>query len=239
MVIFRAIKYWIPTSLATIAIFLAISITSLFNRQSPLFSVYARVWGRIVLWAAGAKIRLHGRTPPASEGPFLVVANHASATDIPTGFAAIPYDLRFVSRPLFFKVPFLGWAMSRARHISLDPNKPREAARTLKELGTHFEAGRSVLIYPEGTRSPDGTVQTYKRGSFLTAIQQKIPILPLRMVGTEKIMPKGSAIPRPGRIDIVVGAPVQTKDLSPPDARQLAVDVEQWTRDAVHQIDAG
>lgn len=230
MKVFRALKYWIPTSLSTIAIFLAISTTRLFTRHTPLFSMYSRIWGRVILWAAGAKVRLHGTHP--KEGVFLIVANHASATDIPNGFAAVPYHFLFVSRPFFFRVPFLGWAMTLSNHISLDPESPRAAARTLRELGPHFEAGRSILIFPEGTRSEDGSIQTYKRGPFLTAIQNDVPILPLRFVGTNKIMRKGHAVPSPGIIDVVVGDPIETKDLAPPDAKRLAKEVEDWTREA-------
>ena len=162
VILLRAIKFWTLTTIATVAIFIAISLTYVFRRHSSLFSYYSRIWGRTITWAAGVKLERHGAAPP--EGTFLVVANHASGMDIPLGFSAIPYDFRFVSRPLFFKVPFLGWAMTLSGHISLDPKNPRDAARSLRELGPHLEAGRSILIFPEGTRSPDGSIAPYKRG---------------------------------------------------------------------------
>lgn len=188
-----------------------------------------RHWSRLLLRASGIRVELTV-DPAVGEGPYIVVANHCSMLDINLCAATVPVVFHFASRPFFFKIPILGWGMYVGRHLSLDPKKPRKAARVLKGLHKRFDRGLSVLLFPEGTRSPDGNVRHYKRGPFMTAIQNKVPVLPVHHHGTHELLPKGSFVPRPGILHMHIGAPISTEGMSPPDARALAERVEQWTR---------
>lgn len=228
----RLIRFWLVAIVSTIVIFLLIVIAVALRSRGPAISKFSRVWGRVILWGAGASLTIEQRGDPAP-GPCLLVANHASMMDIPAGFASFPFDLRFVSRPYFFKVPVLGWAMRLSDHVSLDPTNPREASRVLRGIGTYFERGKSIALFPEGTRSDDGGVKEYKRGPFLTAIQNGVPVVPACLVGMFPILPRGVLVPRGGRVKVIIGAAIETKDLHPPDARRLAKECEAWTRDTL------
>jgi len=189
-----------------------------------------RLWARGILFSAGLPLRIRGKEHLSTRGPYLVVANHSSMLDIPVCAAALPVSLLFVSRPFFFKVPFLGWGMTLVGDVSLDPKQPRQAARVLRTLHTRFGLGLSLLLFPEGTRSPDGTVQRYKRGPFLTAIENQVPILPVCIEGTHEALPKRTFRIRPRTLGFTIGEPIPTEGLKPPDARKLAQRVEDWAR---------
>ena len=225
------------TVLATIAACAGTLMALVFSWSGRAGITVVAWWARTILRGMGVRID-RVVDPAVGKGPYVIVANHSSMLDIPAAGAAIPLTFHFVSRPFFFKVPFLGWGMFFARNISLDPKKPKSATKILETLHTRFENGISVLLYPEGTRSPDGTVKRYKRGPFLTAVQDGVPILPVYLGGTAALLPKKSLWPRPGRIGVMIGAPVETAGLASPDmremlghAKRIAQAVEQWTLD--------
>ena len=192
-----------------------------------------RQWARGILASAGLPRDVRGRENLATHGPYLVVANHASMLDIPICAASLPVSLLFVSRPFFFKVPVMGWGMSIVGDISLDPKQPRQAARVLRTLDSRFDKGLSLLLFPEGTRSPDGTLQRYKRGPFLTAIENRVPILPVCIEGVHEALPKGTFRIHPRTLGFTIGEPIPTEGLKPPDAKELAKRVEEWTRGVI------
>lgn len=188
-----------------------------------------RAWAILLARAAGLRLRIEGRQH-VLRGPFVVVANHSSMLDIPTLAAAIPAPFRFVSRPFFFRIPILGWAMYMAGNISLDPRKPREAATVLRSFESRFRRGVGVLLFPEGTRTRDGQVHAYKRGPFLTAIRHGVPVVPVALSGLFRAFPKGTWTLLPGEIRVLIGEPIPTRGLAEEDARALAQRVEDWTR---------
>lgn len=225
----RLIWSWCVSIVATIGGFLGSAVTLPFFPSGRGGIVSGRLWARAVLWGAGVRIRIRGRES-AGRGPYVVVSNHVSMLDICTCMAAVPVPCHFVSRPFFFKVPILGWGMWMARHISLDPKRPRKAARVLRGLGRRFSKGLSILLFPEGTRSEDGSIQRYKRGPFLTAIENGVDILPIHLSGLHERLPKGSLRVRPGEVRVTIGAPISTQGLDERDARRLAQQTEEWAR---------
>jgi len=212
----------------------------LFPRRRRLQRVVLGLWGRGIARAAG--VRLTRSLPDAlPDGACVVAPNHASMLDICVVAGYLPVDLRFVSRPFFFKVPVLGWGMAVAGHVALDPKRPREAARRLASLERLLAGGTSVVLFPEGTRSADGRVSRYKRGPFLTAIRNGIPLLPVYLGGLHAVLPRDRLVARPGRAVLVVGTPIPTTGLAEADAGALARRVEEWAREreAEHDAQAG
>jgi len=187
------------------------------------------LWSRWILWGGG--IRVETRIDaPLPGGGCLFVANHSSMLDINITAAAIPRRFHFVSRPFFFKIPFLGWGMWAARHIALDPKKPRDAASSLGRIGERLRQGGAILMFPEGTRSPDGVVRPYRRGPFLVAIEAGVPVVPVRIEGAHERLRKGSFGIVPGQVRLTIGAAIPTTGRKPEDARALADQVAAWTR---------
>jgi 1-acyl-sn-glycerol-3-phosphate acyltransferase len=189
-----------------------------------------RFWARTMLWGMGVKLDVDDRHGD-QRGASIVVPNHSSLLDIPALAAGMPIPVLFVSRPFFFKIPLMGWGMYAAGHVSLDPKRPREAARILDGLKPKFDRGESLVLFAEGTRSPDGRLREYKRGPMQTAIKFGIPVVPVYLRGTADLLPKKSLWPRPGRVVLTVGAPIATGEMRLPDSKELCRRVETWARE--------
>lgn len=224
----RSALAWCVAVLATALTFLLSAAALPLSPGGAAGAVLTRWWARAMLLGAGVRMRREGlgHVPRA---PCVIVANHSSMLDICVLAAALPLRFHFASRPLFFRIPVLGWAMHLARHARIDPKDPRGARHALDGLGARLRRGLSLCLFPEGTRSPDGRVRRYRRGPFLLAVENGVPVLPVRLDGVFPLLPKGSMRFRPGRVTVTIGAPVATGGQ---DARELAQRVESWTKEA-------
>ncbi|MCZ6574371.1 MAG: lysophospholipid acyltransferase family protein [Planctomycetota bacterium] len=227
----RGLCLWTFWLVWTALAWLVITLTWPFAPHGHFAGWWGRIWARGILLSSGVRLTVDGRHNVRG-GPFVVLGNHSSMLDIAVCYAALPIQLRFVSRPFFFKVPFLGWGMWLARHVSMDPKRPREAAAVLRSLDRRFRRGVSIVMFPEGTRSRDGQVQRYKRGPILLGVRSDVTLLPICICGTFEALPKGRFLPKPGRVRVVIGEPVPTSGVDPGDARRLASEIEAWTRAA-------
>ncbi|MHC4956896.1 MAG: lysophospholipid acyltransferase family protein [Planctomycetota bacterium] len=226
----RSIVSAVWTVLLTIFCGIASTLVWPFSPSGRASGAVVRFWSRAMLWGMGVKLDVDDRHGDA-DGASIVVPNHSSLLDIPALSAGMPIPVLFVSRPFFFKIPFMGWGMYAAGHVSLDPKRPRQAARVLDGLKPRFDRGQSLVLFAEGTRSPDGRLQEYKRGPMQTAIKNSVPVIPVYVRGSADLLPKKSLWPRPGRIALTVGEPIPTDGLSLPDSKSLCRQVEAWARE--------
>lgn len=217
-------------TLITAGGFLFSVVTRILSPRGGLSYLVAPRWSRALLASLGIRARIK-LDSPLDPGPYVIVANHTSMLDICVTAAVLPLPFHFASRPFFFKLPFLGWGMYLAGHLSLDPLKPRQAAKALSGLGKRFARGFSILLFPEGTRSPDGRLLTFHRGPFLAAIRNQVPVLLLYLEGVHPLLPRGSLDPRPGEARVHVGPVLPTAGLRPADSKSLAAQAEAWTRE--------
>lgn len=138
----------------------------------------------------------------------IVMANHASMLDIVLMMIAIP-KVRFIAKKELGKVPILGWNMAQMGNYFIDRENPRKAVSLLQRVRGDIEKGGSVCVFPEGTRSEDGTVGEFKPGSFKLAMETGAPVLPARIWGTFERFPKGQFFVRPGKVGVRIGKPLQ------------------------------
>jgi len=132
-------------------------------------------------------------TPPADIGTcaYVVVCNHESNTD-PLLLSWLPWDMRWVAKQELFRIPVAGWALALAGDIPLRRGEASSVRALFAECRRTLDAGLSVMMFPEGTRSRDGELLPFKDGAFELAIQAGVPVLPLALTGTHDCMPKGS-----------------------------------------------
>src|SRR5690606_32322330 len=133
------------------------------------------------------------RTPPADvmDRAYVVISNHESTAD-PFLLCQLPFDTRFIAKEEIFKLPLLGWLMRFSGDIPLRRGDKESVVRMLDEVQATLAAGVSVMVFPEGTRSPDGNMLPFKDGAFQMAIDAQVPLLPLALAGTRECRPKGS-----------------------------------------------
>ena len=170
----------------------------------------ARWWARGILLGGFVRLRREGSERVPRGEPVVFMANHESWLDIPALLAAIPVQVRFLAKKSLFKVPFLGWAISAMGFIPVDRENRREAVRSFEEAAARIRGGRSVLLFPEETRSTDGNLLPLQRGGFLIALKAGIPIVPVGLEGAGRCLGKHNYLIRPGTVTVRFGDPIAT-----------------------------
>ncbi len=179
-----------------------------FDRGGEAVHRIARLWAKIYLAIAGITVSLEGREH-LTHPPYVLVANHQSALDIYVLLAAVPVSFKFVAKRQLFLIPFFGWAIRRAGYISIDRDNPREALKAIEEAAGRIRQGSTVLIFPEGTRSTDGKLLPFKKGTFSLVSRAKVPVVPLAIIGSNRLQPPGRVVPvGTGRVTIALGKPI-------------------------------
>ncbi len=169
----------------------------------------ANLWARMLLWLAGTKVKVIGLENVRMGKPQIFMANHQSDFDILIVLAHIPGQFRWIAKKELFKIPIFGKAMRNAGYIEIDRQNHERALKSLDEAAQKIREGKSVVTFPEGTRSKDGTIKAFKQGMFHLAIRAGVPITPISIIGAHEIMPKRSLVVKPGTITMVVDRPVE------------------------------
>lgn len=168
--------------------------------------VLARSWARVLLRIAGVRLRVVGGE--SAPHACMYVCNHQSALDIPAVMASLPGQLRFLAKASLFRIPFMGWFMTRMGYVPVDRADPRRAVRVLRRARHAGAGGTAILVFPEGTRTPEGVLGEFKRGSFHVARDAGLPIVPVALVNAGRLMPPGGWRVEPGVIEIRIGEPI-------------------------------
>ncbi len=179
--------------------------------SSSTMWIVQKIWSPVLLWAGGAKLEVQGLEHVDPRRPTIYVSNHQSTIDIPTLFIALPVDFRFVAKKALKYVPFLGWYMSLARFVFVDRGNSREAIASLDAAARRIRGGVSIVAFPEGTRSEDCRVKPFKKGPFALAVKAGVPVVPVTIEGSGRLMPKNSWNITPGPIVVRIGKPIDPK----------------------------
>jgi len=190
-----------------------------------------RLWGKVVLWIGGIELSVKGGENLDWKRPYVVCSNHASQTDIPAIFGGLRMPLRFLAKRSLFYIPIFGWSMWLARFIPVDRAKGRKARQTLGNMSKKISDGPSLMVFPEGTRSADGRIKRFKSGAFAMAISASVPVLPVAIKGSFDVMPRDTVKVKPGRIELIVGTPVETEGMDMGDREGLRSRVQKTVQE--------
>ncbi len=193
----------------------------------------ARVYGisvqymRSVVLLVGLKIEASGQEKVPPGATYVMMANHRSWWDIPAVMIGCwPMQLRFVAKKELADLPLFGACVRQGRHVLIDRNDRDSAIRTMRETARLFAGRFSIAVFPEGTRSPDHRLLRFKRGGFHLARELNLPIVPVSIVGGERIMQKGSIKLYPGKMRVMFHAPIQPADYPDLDGLTKAVQAQ-------------
>jgi 1-acyl-sn-glycerol-3-phosphate acyltransferase len=167
----------------------------------------------MVALTIGARIRVHGVERVARGRSYVYMANHSSLIDTPALFAYLPYQFKIMAKKELFYVPFMGWHLWTSGNFPVDRGNARRTARSIRAVVDGVRGGKSLAVFPEGTRTPDGRLQEFKAGAFKIALRAGVPIVPVTIRGTFRLLPKTTLAPRPGRVDVFIGEPIPTAGL--------------------------
>src|SRR5690606_18816698 len=179
----------------------------------------------------GWKLRIEGRERLPWRGPAVIVANHQSLGDILILYA-LYRPFKWVSKASVFKVPFLGWNMRMNGYVGLVRGNKESIIRMMADCERWLDRGVPVLIFPEGTRSPDQNVQPFKDGAFRLAVKRNVPVIPIAITGSADTLPKHGLV-------VALRSRCVVRVLEPVDPAEFGGDVERL-REAVRDriIDA-
>jgi 1-acyl-sn-glycerol-3-phosphate acyltransferase len=186
------------------------------RRDSVLPLRFARrFWAPGMIRLAGAELHLEPLPDVAWDRPAIYVMNHQSALDIPVAFAVLPVNLRFIAKHTLRRVPFLGWYMAWTGMVFVDRRNSAQAVASLNAAAARVRNGVSLLAYPEGTRSLDGSIRPLKKGPIVLALQAGVPLVPVVIQGSGVVMPSRLRPLRPGPVRLAVGRPIPTEGMGP------------------------
>jgi 1-acyl-sn-glycerol-3-phosphate acyltransferase len=225
----RTVVYLIPAiTIYTIVLGTISLVSSLVDRSGDFGHRCARVWSSLILKTTGVHVHVSGMDHLDPARNYVFASNHQSIYDIPIVFATLPFQLRIVAKQSLGRIPFLGWHLGRTGHLLVDRSKP--GAGVVKKMARLVNEQHSLIVFPEGTRSVDGTVGRFKGGSFVLAIESGLPIVPVSIAGSRHVMTKGHLMVRPGEVTLTVHAPVDTATLSRDAVRELADQLRERIR---------
>ncbi len=200
----------IPAASAVTAALITLAVaTSPFAPSGPWQTRLYRLWARAVLCLFGARVKVSGAERLPEAGNFVFVSNHLSLADTPVMLHALPVPFKFLAKRELLRVPFIGWYLRRAGHLTVDRRSVRSSIESLNEAARLIrEHSLSVLIFAEGRRSPDGTLQPFKDGAAWLAIESGVPAVPVAILGTDRVLPARDSCILPGDVEVRIGAPV-------------------------------
>lgn len=183
----------------------------------------SRYWARVIAWTLPFwEIRVDGSEWIEKEKAYVIVSNHQSLLDILLVLAKLPLHFKFIAKRELFWIPFFGWHLWLAGYIPLKRGDMESGRGCLVKAGQWLGRGVSVLFFPEGTRSPDGKIHSFKPGAFKLALEGKVDILPLVIVGTRDAIPKHSwRVEKRSLLWLEIQRPVSVKELSIGDLAEI------------------
>ncbi len=223
----KAIFVWFCISVSGLVISLLCLATYPFDRQGRVIHRLAGFWGRVALFVCGVKVRVEGLEHVKGEGPYVFMSNHQGSFDIFSLMAHLPFQFKWLAKKEIFSIPVLGWAMAAAGYISIDREGTRETLEAMNKAARKIHDGMSVVVFPEGSRSRDGSIQPFKKGGFTLAIKAKVPIVPMAISGSREIMPPEGLSAASGEIRIRIGHPIGTEKYSIKDRQRLMEKVRE------------
>lgn len=205
LVFLHTVFVYIGTVFMTFVLALVAILVSFFSKTGDAVHLVARFWARTILWMSLVPVEVRGKENLDPRRSCIYMSNHQSNYDIPVLLSWLPVQFRWLAKAELFNIPIFGRGMRGAGYISIDRSNRKSAFQSLARAAESIRNGTSVLIFPEGTRSSDGALQSFKKGGFVLAVDAAVHIVPIVIHGTFAIMPKkGWAIRRrPVVVDIL------------------------------------
>ena len=231
MSLLKSLYIWFVSALLILLWVPLLAVMRLFDRDPALYRtgrMYRRLGYFMVRLNPNWKLEISGETIENPRNPYVVVANHQSMGDIPV-ISNLPWEMKWVGKEELFKMPIVGWQMKLAGDIPVNRKGVRRWEQVAKKAGFYLEHNCSVMIFPEGTRTKDGSLGRFADGAFALAIRHQVPILPVVVEGTFDCLPKNSWIfGKSESMKVKVLPPIPTEGMTSAEVPEL--------RDRVHKL---
>jgi len=227
--IFKILWIGLWATLATIIMFLPITGAAILSSTGDMAFNLSKVWAWVMLAVTWVRPVIKGREKIKKGQSYIIISNHQSQYDILALVTRLGIQFRWIIKKELRKVPLFGYALCASRNIFIDRSNTKQSIESINEGLKRLPLGTSVMVFAEGTRSPDGKIHPFKKGGFIMAIDNSLPILPVSVSGGRKILPKRSLVFSPGPMEVVVADPIDTTGYTRKELEELM----QRTRDTV------
>jgi len=222
-------KLFTVTKLFTISlvtVFFAFAVMmAMLIRGGAVFHKFARVWSKFLLLIAGLKVKIRNSNTDFPFRNVIYISNHSSLFDIPVLLASLNDDARIMYKDELEKIPIFGWCLKMSPFLSVKREDPAQAMQSIRDAIKSIAIGDSVIIFPEGTRSEDGSLGEFKKGAFLLAAKSGKDIIPIVIKGTADVMPKGTFAINPRTINISMLSRISSESIKNTKIETLIEDV--------------
>jgi len=196
--------------MATLILCIPVIIAALLSRTGNLAFSLSKIWAYTMLAVSFVRTEIKNKAKIVKGQSYIIISNHQSQYDILALVTTLGIQFRWIGKKEVLKIPIFGYALYASRNIFIDRSNTARAIESINKGMERLPHDASVMVFAEGTRSADGQIQEFKKGGFMAAIIRKIPILPVTVNGSRRVLPKGDLVVKPGRIQVVVGDPIDT-----------------------------
>lgn len=224
------------TCVCTFVLGIATIISSFFTRTGNFPHLIARAWANAILFVSGVRVTVTGVSHIDPDKSYIYMPNHQGNFDIPVLLGRLPVQFRWLAKEEVFRIPIMGRGMRACGYISIDRSDRQSAFKSLERAVETIRDGTSVVIFPEGTRSVDGKLKSFKKGGFVIAADAGVPIVPVAIHDTWEIMPKKRFLIKPRDVLLEIRAPVDTTGYSRETKNEL---MEKIRRIIKERLDRG
>lgn len=208
--IFRITWLALWAAVATLVLAIPIIAAGLLGRTGNLAFSLSKLWAYTMLGVSFVSAQIVNKEKIQKGTSYIIISNHQSLFDILALVTTLGVQYRWFIKREVLKVPLFGYGLYASRNIFIDRSNTVKAIESINKGIKHLPKGVSIMVFAEGTRSPDGQIHEFKKGGFMVAVAHKMPILPVTVNGSRQVMSKGSLVFNPGKIQVVVGYPIDT-----------------------------
>lgn len=168
----------------------------------------AHVWAKLCTWLTLVRVTVSGRGNIDPHTSYVFVANHQGAYDIFAVYGFLNHNFKWLMKAGLRKFPVIGVACAAAGHVFVDNSSPSAIRRTMAKAERTLQGGMSVVVFPEGSRTRTGRMRPFHKGAYQLSMEFGLPVVPVTIDGAFDVLPRGSWLPRPGRIKLTIHPPV-------------------------------
>lgn len=187
---------------------------SLWDKSGRVQHNIAQIWARGCVRISGAHLTIRGAENLGKQPVAVYAANHTSYMDTPVIFSTLPFQFRILAKKELWTMPFIGWYLNRSGQIPVDTVSGNATVSSLGGGVRALRAGMPLFVFPEGSRTPDGTIQPFLAGAAFLAIRAQVPLVPIALSGVYDLLPIHTRHFYPGDITLSVGEPISTAGMS-------------------------
>jgi 1-acyl-sn-glycerol-3-phosphate acyltransferase len=222
--LYKAIRVaWLGlwVAIATIILGIPVMIAGMLSRTGNLAFSISKIWAYVILAVSFVSTEIKNKEKLLTGTSYIIISNHQSHFDIIALVTTLGIQFRWIIKKEILKIPIFGYALYTSRNIFIDRTNTTRAIESINKGVDRLPKDAGVMVFAEGTRSSDGQIHEFKKGGFMIAIARNIPILPVTVNGSRRVLPKGSLAVKPGNIQVVIGDPISTSGYTTDTVQEL------------------